>query len=107
KHLEAGTVLQSCHSFPKLNMTSTHSFPTTGVATFVADLARLHKVTYVRTGNDALADLITSYSDDKIVPDATEDLVVALARAKVIDDSGVLALLSNHINEREHVRSVW
>jgi hypothetical protein len=88
-------------------MITTLEFPTTGVAAFVADVARRHGVSYVRTSNDALADLITNFSDDKVDSDPTEDLIVALARAKVINDSAVLALLGNHVDEREHVRSVW
>ncbi|MFN5349235.1 MAG: hypothetical protein ACK5A0_06820 [Polaromonas sp.] len=90
-----------------LTMMITSEFPTTGVATFVADVARRHGVSYVRSSNDALADFITRFSDDEVATDQTEDLIVALKRSKVIDGSQMVALLGNYIDEAKHVRSVW
>lgn len=73
---------------------------TTGLAEFIADLARTHGVRYVRTGVDDLADVITRLSDDVVVPDETEDLIVALKRASVIDASTMVSLLGNYLDEK-------
>lgn len=89
-----------------MTMITTSDFPTTGVATFVADVARRHGVSYVRSSNDALADFITQFSDDDVVTDGTEDLIVALKRSKVIDGSQMVALLGNYMDEAKHVRSI-
>lgn len=80
--------------------------PTHEVAAFVANLARRHDVSYAKTSNDALADLITQLSDDDVVTDETEDLIVALKRSKVIDASQMVALLGSYMDEIQHVRSV-
>ena len=80
--------------------------PTIGVATFVADVARRHGVSYVRGSNDALADFITQFSDDDVVTDGTEDLIVALKRSKIIDGSQMVTLLGNYMDEAKHVRSI-
>lgn len=84
-------------------MLGTSEFPTTGAASFVADVARLHGVLYVRNSNDALADFITQFSDDDVVTDETEDLIVALRRSKIIDGSQMVELLGNHMDEARHV----
>ena len=55
--------------------------PTSGMAEFVAHLARQHGVRHVGSGVDDLADVITHLSDDVAVPDDTENLIVALKRA--------------------------
>jgi hypothetical protein len=60
-------------------MINLENIPTTGVNLFVADLARQHGITYVRTNSSALAEVITSLSGDDVMPDGTEDLVIALA----------------------------
>lgn len=36
---------------------------------FVAQLARQHGISYVRTGNDALAEVITRLADDEVLTD--------------------------------------
>ena len=73
--------------------------PTSALAEFIADLARKHGVRYVRTGVDDLADVITRLSDDVVVPDDTENLIVALRRAHVIDSSTMVSLLGNYLDE--------
>ena len=73
--------------------------PTSGLAEFIADLARKHGVRHVRTGVDDLADVITRLSDDVVVPDDTENLIVALRRAHVIDSSTMVSLLGNYLDE--------
>ena len=61
--------------------------PTSGVAEYVAELARKHGIQYVRTADDALAEVITRLADDEIETDETEDLIVALSRAHSQSDA--------------------
>lgn len=74
--------------------------PTTGLVEFIADLARKHGVSYVRTGVDDLADAITRLSDDEVVPDDTENLIVSLKRANVIDSLTMVSILGNYLDEK-------
>lgn len=70
---------------------------------YVAALARRHGVVYSKTGNDALADVITRLADDDVRTDETEDLLVALNRARVIDGPTMVSLLGRHLDECRYV----
>lgn len=70
------------------------------VADYIRGLAREHNVRYVRTPEDALADVITSLSGNEVIPDEAENLRVTLKRAGVIDESTCVLLLGNHLDER-------
>ena len=59
--------------------------PLTAAGQVIADLAQQHGVTYVRTRYDALADTFTRLSDDEVETDATEKLLIALMRRRIID----------------------
>lgn len=74
--------------------------PTSGLSKYVADLARKHGVKPARTPNDALAEVITQLSDDAVITDDTEDLIVALKRADVLDAETMVALLGNYLDEK-------
>lgn len=74
--------------------------PTSGLAKFIADLACKHGVKPTRTPNDALVEVITQLSDDVVITDDTEDLIVALKRADVIDAETMVALLGNYLDEK-------
>jgi len=79
------------------------AIPTRGLAEYIGDLAREHNVRYVRTPEDALADIITRLADDDVVTDDTEDLIVALKRAHVIDAATMVTLLGRYLDEeRQH-----
>ena len=80
--------------------------PTSGLADFVIGLARKNGIQYVRSGTDELADVITRLSDDEVFTDRTEDLIVELKRAKVIDASTMVSLLGNYLDEKEYVQPV-
>ena len=69
----------------------------------VQQLAKENCVVYKKTANDALADVITRLSDDNVVTDATEDLIVALKRANVISGEVMVSLLGQHLREIKHV----
>jgi len=57
------------------------------VAAEVADLAARHGVSYRRTDFDDLAHHISRLSDAEVEPDETENLLIALVRAKIVDEA--------------------
>jgi NADPH:quinone reductase-like Zn-dependent oxidoreductase len=77
--------------------------PSVGVGSYIASLAKRHGVSHVRTGSDALADVITRLADDEVVTDETEDMIVALRRANVIDGPTMVSLLGRYLDEKRHV----
>ena len=79
------------------------AYPVSDVASHVVALAKRHGVSYKRTSNDELADVITRLADDEVDTDAIEDLIVALKRANVIDGATMVSLLGSHLDERRHV----
>lgn len=82
---------------------ATLDIPTAGLAEYIAGLARQHGIRYVRTPDDALADVITRLADDEVVADDTEDLIVALKRSHVIDAATMVSLLGNYLDEKRNV----
>lgn len=85
---------------------TTLTIPTTGLAKHIGDLARQHNVRYVRTADDALADVITRFADDDVVMDEVELLLLALERAGVIASTDVVPLHVNYLREKFNVRPV-
>ena len=69
------------------------------IDSYVASLAKQHGIAYIKSGNDALADVITRLADDTVVTDETEDLLVALKRAAVIDGPTMVDLLGRHLDQ--------
>jgi hypothetical protein len=67
------------------------------VAAEVAELARRHDVAYRPTETDALAWHISRLSDAEVEPDDTQNLLVALVRAKVITSQESMRLLGEHL----------
>jgi hypothetical protein len=80
--------------------------PTTGLRTYVADFARRQGIQDVRTGQGALARVITGLADDEVTPDATERLIIALRRAKAIDGPTMLTIQGRYLDEKFNVRPV-
>ena len=74
------------------------------VRRYVAALARRHGVVYAKTSNDALAEVITRLADDAVQTDETEDLLVALKRAHVIDGPTMVSLLGRHLDTQHPQR---
>lgn len=72
------------------------------VKLYVAALAQQHGVVYSKTGNDALAEIITRLADD-VRSDGTEDLLVALKRANVINGPTMVDLLGKYLDQCPHV----
>jgi len=73
--------------------------PSTDLGSYVANLARHHGITYVKTSNDVLAEVITRLADDEVITDETEDLIVALKRADAIDGQDMVCLLGLYLDE--------
>lgn len=70
------------------------------VQTEVAALARQHGIAYAKNGLDALAQVITHLADDDVVTDITEDTLVALLRAHVIDGRRMVTLLGRYLDAK-------
>lgn len=74
--------------------------PVTGVAEYITELAQRYDVQYVKTSNDALADVITYLADDDVKMDRIELLLIALERAGVIASDSVVPLHINYLREK-------
>lgn len=73
------------------------------VKAYILDLSKKHGVAYVETPSDRLANLFTSLSDDEVVLDEVELLIIALDRAGVIARKEVLPLLGRYLAEKRKV----
>lgn len=73
----------------------------------IVALAKSRGIRYQRLADDELAEVVTRLSDDNVATDDVEDLVVALKRSGAISGSGMVDLLSQYLNEKYHVQSVW
>lgn len=82
------------------------SIPSTGLASFVADLAERQGIRDVPSGNSSLARVITGLAGDEAAPDNTERLIIALRRAKAIDGPTMLTIQGRYLNEKFHVRPI-
>jgi hypothetical protein len=82
----------------------TSSIPTSGVEHYITGLARQHGVSYVKTPDDALANIITSLADDDVEMDDVELLLIALERAGVVPSNAVVPLHINYLREKLNVR---
>lgn len=80
--------------------------PASGLPGFVKSLARKHGVRYIRSGIDELGDVIRRLTDDEVVTDEAEDLIVELKRANAIDSSTMVTLLGNYLDERSASRNM-
>jgi hypothetical protein len=76
--------------------------PMTGLSAYIADLAQRHDIAYVKTGSSALAEVITHLAGDDIKPDETEQLVIALRRANIINGQTMVTLLGRYFDEKRN-----
>ena len=74
------------------------------ISCYVTAVAERAGVQYQRLPGDDLAAIISRLSDDDVVPDEIEDLIVALRRAEVIGGPEMVDLLSQYLNEKMSVR---
>ena len=80
--------------------------PSSGLASFVSNLAKRQGIRDVPTGQGALARVITGLAGDEAAPDNTERLIIALRRAKAIDGPTMLTIQGRYLDEKFHVRPV-
>ena len=83
----------------EIRMPQLRHIPSVGVGVFITNMAREHGVSFVRTGSDALADVITHLSDDEVFTDETEYLLIALRRYGIIDGPTMVSLLGRYIDQ--------
>lgn len=76
--------------------------PTTGVAQFVCELARMHGVGYIPTPMDQWAQTVTWLGGDEIYSGPVQDLLVALKQAGKLSIDEMAALLVNYLREQKH-----
>ena len=68
-------------------------------AAYIRGLAAQHRVTYVRTKSDVLAQHMTRLADDAIEPDEIECLLFALHRAGHLDLRELVHLQMEYLRE--------
>lgn len=75
--------------------------PTQNVAAYILDLADRHGVRYEKGPDDDLAvALITRLSVEEVAMDDIENLLLALARAKVVTTQEMMSLLGAYLDEK-------
>lgn len=75
--------------------------PTQNVAAYILDLAARHGVRYEKGPDDDLAvALITRLSVEEVAMDDVENLLLALARAKVVSTRELLSLQYAYLQEK-------
>ncbi|AEF88809.1 hypothetical protein DelCs14_1783 [Delftia sp. Cs1-4] len=82
------------------------ALPTKGVSRFVERFARAHGIAHLRTGLDDYAEAVTRTAGDDVVLDATGKLLAALKKKDLINGRQLARLMTNHMREVKHVRSV-
>lgn len=80
--------------------------PTKGVSRFVKRFAKAHGIAHMRTGLDDYAESVTRTAGDEVVLDATGKLLTVLKKMALINGGQMARLMTNHMREVKHVRSV-
>lgn len=75
--------------------------PKVGVKAYIEALAQQHGIVYKRTALDDLAETFSRLSDKEVSLDATQDLLVAILRAKIITGRQGMRLLHNYMKEQD------
>jgi len=79
---------------------SINDIPTVGLRDYIVELAKNHSITYKKTSQDDLAEMITSLSGDAVELDEVELLLIALERAGIIESKYVVPLHVNYLREK-------
>jgi len=77
------------------------SIPASNYKQFILNQASLNNISYNKTPTDCLADRFTALSDDTVVLDDIENLIIALERAGIIESKDVLPLHVGYLRERK------
>lgn len=76
----------------------------TATARYVSSLAKKQGIMYKATYSDHWAGAVTRLAGDKVIPDATDDLLVALTReGKLSADEMVKLMMDHHRALKSHV----
>lgn len=75
--------------------------PASDVRQYIIDLAKKHKITYVRTYGDEWAETVTRLSGDDVKADEIACLVIALKRAGKISGKEMGNLIINYLREKK------
>ena len=101
-HINGKVIHLRSYRKPKTNIDDAIelALPTTGIADYVAALAKKYQVNYASNQMDEWAKAVTILAGDEVNPDKTEDLIVALKRAGKLSQKEVALLTINHLRER-------
>ncbi len=88
---------------PKDMQRSTLKRPVSGLRNHILSLAAAHRVSYIKTPTDRLAETITRLSDDDVRMDEVEQLLIALERAGVVATSDVVPMHISYLREKLRV----
>jgi len=77
--------------------------PVSGFESYIIELAGNHGVAYKKAEMDELAGHLTRLSDDEIVMDDIECLIVALVRRGIVTSEKVMKLHHGYLREKFHV----
>ena len=75
--------------------------PASNYKQFILNQANLNNISYNKTPTDCLADIFTALSDDTVVLDDVENLIIALERADIIESKDVIPLHVGYLRERK------
>lgn len=75
------------------------NLPVSDFKDFIINLARANNINYIKTGCDELAVNFTRLSDDEVVFDDIENLIIALERAGIIASKDVVPLHISYLRE--------
>ncbi|MFA5170262.1 MAG: hypothetical protein WC426_01755 [Sulfuriferula sp.] len=81
------------------------NIPTSGLKEYVINLAKKYNIAYMKTYSDEWSDAVTRLSDDDVVMDDVELLLLALERAGVIARADVVPLHVSYLREKFNARS--
>jgi len=86
-----------------MNNKGMSQLPVSGFGLYIAELASKYGVIYKKTEMDELAEYLTRLSDDEVVLDDHECLIVALVRRGIISNEQMMKLHHGYLKEKFNV----
>lgn len=82
------------------------ALPTHGVADYVAQLAKAHRIRYRRSALDAWAEAVSRAEGDDVTTDETLGLLIRLSQRNVLNDAQFIRLIVNYRREQSSAGGV-
>ena len=77
--------------------------PVSGFEAYIIELATSHGLVYRKTDEDELAQQLTRLSDDEVVMDDIECLIIALFRDGVLNSENIMKIHHGYLKEKFNV----